>query len=93
MTGQQGMSPRPGASPQAKRAEIAGESADRRRFARAYVHTGPQAADRPGTGGRPLRMILLYDGAGVSAWLDRNPSAETAARTAAAGLVNAAIPD
>ncbi|MGY0064783.1 TetR/AcrR family transcriptional regulator [Streptomyces sp. LZ34] len=39
------------------------------------------------------QLVLLYDGAGVSAWLDRDPSAETAARTVAAGLVDAAIPD
>jgi hypothetical protein len=35
--------------------------------------------------------VLLYDGAGVSAWMDRNPGAENAARTVAA-LVEAAIP-
>jgi AcrR family transcriptional regulator len=38
------------------------------------------------------QLILLYDGAGISAWLDRDPSAETAARTVAAALVDAAIP-
>ena len=32
------------------------------------------------------------DGAGISAWMDRDPSAETAARTIAAALVDAAIP-
>jgi AcrR family transcriptional regulator len=39
------------------------------------------------------QLVLLYDGAGISAWMDRDPSAETAARTVAAGLVDAAIPD
>ncbi|QIY76632.2 TetR/AcrR family transcriptional regulator [Streptomyces sp. RLB1-33] len=39
------------------------------------------------------QLILLYDGAGISAWLDRDPSAETAARTVATTLVEAAIPD
>ena len=39
------------------------------------------------------QLVLLSDGAGVSAWLDRDPSAETAARTVVAVLVEAAIPD
>ncbi|MFB8131342.1 TetR/AcrR family transcriptional regulator [Streptomyces mirabilis] len=39
------------------------------------------------------QLILLYDGAGISAWLDRDPSAETAARSVAATLVEAAAPD
>lgn len=38
------------------------------------------------------QLVLLYDGAGISAWMDRDPSAETAARAVAAALVNAAIP-
>jgi hypothetical protein len=44
---------------------------------------------------KPLaqQLVLLYDGAGISAWMDRDPSAETAARTVAAALVDAAIPD
>jgi AcrR family transcriptional regulator len=39
------------------------------------------------------QLVLLYDGAGISAWMDRDPSAETAARTVAAARVDAAIPD
>jgi AcrR family transcriptional regulator len=39
------------------------------------------------------QLVLLYDGAGISAWMDRDPSAENAARTVAAALVDAAIPD
>jgi AcrR family transcriptional regulator len=38
------------------------------------------------------QLVLLYDGAGISAWMDRDPSAETAARSIAAALVDAAIP-
>jgi AcrR family transcriptional regulator len=38
------------------------------------------------------QLVLLYDGAGIGAWMDRDPSAETAARTIAAALVEAAIP-
>ncbi|MYZ35401.1 MULTISPECIES: hypothetical protein [unclassified Streptomyces] len=39
------------------------------------------------------QLVLLYDGAGISAWMDRDPGAENAARTLAAVVVNAAIPD
>jgi AcrR family transcriptional regulator len=39
------------------------------------------------------QLVLLYDGAGISAWLDRDPSARIAARSVAAALVDAAIPD
>lgn len=38
------------------------------------------------------QLVLLYDGAGISAWMDRDPSAETAARAVAAAIVDAAIP-
>jgi AcrR family transcriptional regulator len=43
--------------------------------------------------GLARQLVLLYDGAGISAWLDRDPSAENAARAVAAALVSAAIPD
>jgi AcrR family transcriptional regulator len=39
------------------------------------------------------QLVILFDGAGISAWLDSDPAAETAARTIAAGLVDSAIPD
>jgi len=38
------------------------------------------------------QLVVLYDGAGISAWMDHDPGAETAARTVAAALVDAAIP-
>jgi AcrR family transcriptional regulator len=38
------------------------------------------------------QLVLLYDGAGISAWMDHDPSAEHAARTVAAALVGAHIP-
>ena len=38
------------------------------------------------------QLVLLYDGAGISAWMDRDPSAEKAARAVAAALVDAAVP-
>jgi AcrR family transcriptional regulator len=37
------------------------------------------------------QLVLLYDGAGVSAWMDHNPSAASTAQTIAAGLVDAAL--
>src|SRR6202044_3126840 len=37
------------------------------------------------------QLVLLYDGAGISAWMDRDPSAQTAARAIAAALVDDAI--
>ena len=37
------------------------------------------------------QLMLLYDGAGISAWMDHDPSAATAARAVATALVDAAI--
>src|SRR5260370_28774369 len=37
-------------------------------------------------------LMLPYDGAAVSAWMDHNPSAAHAARTVATALVDAALP-
>ncbi len=39
------------------------------------------------------QLVLVYDGAGISAWMDRDRGAGAAARTVAAALVSAAIPD
>ena len=39
------------------------------------------------------QLVLLYDGSGISAWLDNDRSADSTARTVAAVLVDAAIPD
>ena len=38
------------------------------------------------------QLVLLYDGAGISAWMDHDPSVADAARTVAATLIDAAIP-
>jgi AcrR family transcriptional regulator len=38
------------------------------------------------------QLVLLYDGAGISAWMDHDPSAAKAARSVATALVDAAIP-
>lgn len=39
------------------------------------------------------QLVLLYDGAGISAWMDRDPGAELTARAMAAAIVDAAVPD
>jgi AcrR family transcriptional regulator len=43
--------------------------------------------------GLARQLVLLYDGAGISAWMDHDPSVANAAGTVAAALVDAAIPD
>ena len=42
--------------------------------------------------GLARQLVLLYDGAGISAWMDHDPGAEAAARAGAAALIDAAIP-
>ena len=37
------------------------------------------------------QLVMLYDGAGISAWLDHNPSAVIASRAAAKALINVAF--
>ncbi len=37
------------------------------------------------------QLMLLYDGAAISAWMDHNPGAAQAARSVAAALVDAAV--
>ena len=38
------------------------------------------------------QLVLLYDGSGISAWLDRDTTADTTARSIATALVDAAVP-
>ena len=38
------------------------------------------------------QLMLLYDGAAISAWMDHNRSAATSARSVAAALIDTAIP-
>jgi hypothetical protein len=42
--------------------------------------------------GLARQLVLLYDGAGISAWMDHDPSVASAARTIAAALIDSAIP-
>jgi AcrR family transcriptional regulator len=39
------------------------------------------------------QLVLVYDGAGISAWMDRNPGTATLATAIAGMLIDAAIPD
>jgi AcrR family transcriptional regulator len=39
------------------------------------------------------QLVLLYDGAGISAWMDHDPTVANTARTVAAALIDSAIPD
>src|SRR5712691_11873287 len=39
------------------------------------------------------QLMLLYDGAAISAWMDRDPSAARAAHSVAVALVDAALPE
>jgi AcrR family transcriptional regulator len=43
--------------------------------------------------GLARQLVLLYDGAGISAWMDHDPSVANTARTVAASLIDAAIPE
>ncbi|HEY4409686.1 MAG TPA: TetR/AcrR family transcriptional regulator [Acidimicrobiia bacterium] len=38
------------------------------------------------------QLVLLYDGAGISAWMDHDPTVANTARTVAAALIDSAIP-
>jgi AcrR family transcriptional regulator len=39
------------------------------------------------------QLVLLYDGAGISAWMDRNPGTVETSTSVAATLIDAAIPN
>jgi AcrR family transcriptional regulator len=43
--------------------------------------------------GLARQLVLLFDGAGISAWMDHDPGVANTARTVAAALVDVAIPD
>ena len=63
---------------------------------RAWLHTLffdlAREAGAPDAKALAQQLVLLYDGAGISAWMDHDPSAEHAARAVAAALVDAQIP-
>jgi len=39
------------------------------------------------------QLVVIYDGAGISAWMDHDPAVADTARTIAAALIDSAIPD
>ena len=39
------------------------------------------------------QLVLLYDGAGISAWMDHNPDAAQTSKSVAAALIDAALPN
>jgi AcrR family transcriptional regulator len=39
------------------------------------------------------QLVVVYDGAGISAWMDHDPAVADTARTIAAALIDSAIPD
>jgi AcrR family transcriptional regulator len=39
------------------------------------------------------QLVLLYDGAGISAWMDHNPYTAQASKSVAAALIDAAVPN
>jgi AcrR family transcriptional regulator len=67
-------------------------SADYRAWVRSLFYDLAQQAGADDPKQLAQRLVLLYDGAGISAWMDRDPSAETAAGAVARALVDAAIP-
>ena len=64
---------------------------------RAWVHTLfldlAKEAGATDPEGLAQQLVLLYDGAGISAWMDHDPSAAKTARSIATALVDAAIPE
>jgi AcrR family transcriptional regulator len=39
------------------------------------------------------QLVLLYDGAGISAWMDHNPDTAQTSKSVAAALIDAAVPN
>src|SRR6195952_451316 len=63
---------------------------------RRWVHSLFEGLARDAGGsdskGLARQLAVIYDGAGIGAWLDRDPSAEAAARAVASMLVASALP-
>ncbi|HEX4246936.1 MAG TPA: TetR/AcrR family transcriptional regulator [Pseudonocardia sp.] len=68
------------------------ESADYRHWVHTLFYDLAQQAGATDPKQLAQQLVLVYDGAGIGAWMDRDPSAEAAARTVATALVAAAIP-
>ncbi|SEG20361.1 DNA-binding transcriptional regulator, AcrR family [Nonomuraea solani] len=68
-------------------------SSDYRAWLHSLFHDLAEQAGANDPKGLARQLVLLYDGAGISAWLDHDPSAEATARTVAQVLVDIAIPE
>jgi AcrR family transcriptional regulator len=68
------------------------ESNDYREWVHSLFFTLATEAGAKDPKGLAKQLVLLYDGAGIGAWMDHDPGAESAARSVAAALVDLAIP-
>lgn len=75
-------------SPGSSAAEV---TAEYRAWLRSLFLGLAQEAGAADPEGLAQQLVLLYSGATVSAWMDRDPSAAAAARSVAATLVDAAV--
>jgi AcrR family transcriptional regulator len=81
------------ASAEARPGSAIGEAADEyRSWLRSLFVDLAKEADVADPERLAQQLVLLYDGAGIAAWLDRDPGATDAARAAATALVDAAAP-
>jgi AcrR family transcriptional regulator len=65
---------------------------DYRAWVRALFLDLAKAAGAPEPDALARKLVLVYDGAGISAWMDHDPEAWQSSRAVAAALVDAAIP-
>lgn len=71
---------------------VADVTADYRRWVQSLFRDLAEEAGANDPGRLAQQLVVVYDGAGVSAWMDHDPSVATTARTVAAALIESAIP-
>jgi AcrR family transcriptional regulator len=71
---------------------VEGATEDYRAWVRALFVGLATEAGAPDPDGLAQQLVMLYDGAGISAWMDHDPSVARAARTVAQAVIDAAIP-
>lgn len=83
-----------GASAQSERGGAVEQVSDEyRTWVRSLFLDLAYAAEAPDPETLARQLVLLYDGAGISAWMDHDPDAAKAAAAVAATLVDAAFAD
>jgi AcrR family transcriptional regulator len=83
-----------GASAQSERGGAVEQVSDEyRTWVRSLFLDLAYAAEAPDPETLARQLVLLYDGAGISAWMDHDPGAAKAAAAVAATLVDAAFAD